>query len=163
MRRLIHYGDAPIEAVRPTTMAGAKYEWHAGSKPDGLWVSADGDDDWPSWCKDEDFRDCSKQVATEIVLRQDHGLLILKTATAMTLFDREYGLDGEKPFSRRRIDWPRVASRYTGIIIAPYQWTHRLDGQLSGWYYTWDCASGCIWSPDAVRECRVIEQPALVD
>lgn len=46
------------------------------------------------------------------------------------------------------INWPMVADRYQGIVIAPYLWSRRMDGGL--WYYGWDCASGCIWDAAAV-------------
>jgi hypothetical protein len=26
------------------------------------------------------------------------------------------------------------------------------------WYYTWDCASGCVWSPNAVKELKPLSQ-----
>ncbi|QBI98814.1 hypothetical protein SEA_BOBBY_184 [Mycobacterium phage Bobby] len=46
------------------------------------------------------------------------------------------------------IDWGKVAADYGGIIIAPYQWSRRMDPH---WYYTWDCASGCIWNLEAIE------------
>ena len=54
------------------------------------------------------------------------------------------------------IDWPKVAERYDGIIIAPYQWSRRLDGPM--WYYGWDCASGCVWRARAVLELKSMEE-----
>lgn len=33
---------------------------------------------------------------------------------------------------------------------APYQWECRLDRDTF-WYYSWDCASACIWNLQAVR------------
>jgi hypothetical protein len=53
--------------------------------------------------------------------------------------------------SRFEIEWRKVAERFDGIIIAPYIWQRRLDLE-SSWYYSWDCASGCIWNASAVRE-----------
>lgn len=47
------------------------------------------------------------------------------------------------------IDWRRVAESYQGIVIAPYVWARR-HHLASGWYYAWDCASGCIWDSAAV-------------
>lgn len=159
-RRLIHYSDTPLVVVHSTEQVGEKYDWHGGRKPAGLWVSAEGDDDWRVWCEGERFRSITDQFSCEIVLRPDHAVLLVDTADAMTLFHREFGVkSGQREWKEWRIDWPRVAKRYGGIIIAPYQWSHRLDGELSGWYYSWDCASGCIWDASSVAEIKLISAP----
>lgn len=51
-------------------------------------------------------------------------------------------------------DWIDVASRYSGIEIAPYQWKRRIHPSTF-WYYTWDCASGCIWDLSAIKKFEV--------
>jgi hypothetical protein len=54
-------------------------------------------------------------------------------------------------FVRSAINWKNVAQTYCGIIIA----AECFNGiQKSQWLYTWDCASGRIWNPDAVEEHR---------
>lgn len=150
--RLIHYSNAPLTSVYSVEQAGERYEWHDGRKPNGLWVSVEGEDDWRAWCEAESFRDCAAQHAAEIVLAPDHRVLIVDTPVAMELFHSEFAVERDKygKWKEWRIDWPRVAERHSGIVIAPYQWQHRLDGKLSGWYYSWDCASGCIWDASAV-------------
>jgi hypothetical protein len=47
------------------------------------------------------------------------------------------------------IDWYRVAEQYDGIIITPYIYERRLT-EYTTWYYSWDCASGCIWNGKAI-------------
>lgn len=49
------------------------------------------------------------------------------------------------------LDWRAIAAKCDGIIISPYIWARRLNG-YSHWYHGWDCASGCIWNPRAIRE-----------
>jgi len=49
------------------------------------------------------------------------------------------------------IDWKKVAKEYNGIEIWPYQWKCGHDPKCF-WYYSWDCASGCIWN------ARIIEK-----
>ena len=44
-------------------------------------------------------------------------------------------------------------SDYQGIIIAPYLWTRR-HHESTGWYYSWDCASGVIWDARAIAELK---------
>lgn len=159
-RRLIHYSDKPLLALLPVAQADEVYDWHDGRKPAGLWVSAEGEDDWAAWCESEDFRDTSKQVATEIILKPDHRVLYLRTDTDMMSFNCEYGVQINRYGSwlESRIDWPRLALTYDGIVIAPYQWHHRLDGPCHDWYYTWDCASGCLWNDRSVLGLREIKK-----
>lgn len=154
---LIHCSDAPLAGVYSVEQAGERYEWHKGRKPHGLWVSVEGEDDWRAWCESEGFRDLAKQVAHEIVLADDANILWVDTAAAMTAFHAEYRVKKDcGRWKEWRIDWPRVARRHSGIVIAPYQWHHRLHGELSGWYYTWDCASGCIWDAEAIVDVKVM-------
>jgi hypothetical protein len=72
----------------------------------------------------------------------------------MLAFDAEYRFPHPDLGRMSYIDWPRVAERFDGVIIAPYQWKHRLELM---WYYGWDCASGCIWNARAVSCFEVAE------
>ena len=44
-----------------------------------------------------------------------------------------------------------------GIIISPYQWDCRLALE-SGWYYGWDCSSGCIWDISCIQDFIFLEE-----
>lgn len=154
--RLLHYSDSPVEAVRSVRQPSHHMAWHGGRKPDGFWVSVEGPDDWRSWCETESFRDCDRQIAYEVILAPNHGVLIIGTLSAMLAFHAEYGVDGSYSSSGKVIDWQRVARDYLGIIIAPYRWEQRLDAPCGGWYYGWDCASGCIWDAAAIAELRQV-------
>lgn len=117
-------------------------------KPNGLWISADGEDDWLSWCQSENF-------ALERLAHR-HIIKILPQANILTLsqpcdldnFEKKYGIPCEHGFLGYSIDWNLVASEYDGIVIAPYQWECRMK---KNWYYTWDCASGCVWNTQIIR------------
>lgn len=50
-------------------------------------------------------------------------------------------------------DWENIAKEYDGIIIAPYQQSWRL---IFSWYHGLDCASGCIWNLDSIKEFKLI-------
>lgn len=154
--RLIHYSDEPLTRVTSLPQSGDPYNWHGGRKPRGLWVSVEGEQDWREWCKSEDFRNVDEQIATEVILRADHNVLKIGTDLDMLAFHREYRAPHYA--GMEVIDWPRVATLYQGIIIAPYRWGQRLGEPCSGWYYSWDCASGVIWDADAVAEVRPIER-----
>lgn len=126
-------------------------------KPNGLWVSVDGEDDWLSWCKVEQFALEYLTHPTRIRLHDDARILHIQTADGVRrLLDKIGGApdidlgNDTKPYRRNyAANWPALRGDYQGIIIAPYQWECRLE-QSCNWYYTWDCASGCIWDAGAV-------------
>ena len=142
--RLLHYSKVPL-VLRPVDPSIAP-----NGKPVGLWVSVEGEDDWKSWCKSEDFSIDSLVCASEIVLASEANILTLTNAFDIDLFTEQYGKSCEWSSRRRSIDWLKVAEEYQGIIIAPYVWERRLSDHTF-WYYGWDCASGCIWDIKAIQ------------
>lgn len=129
-------------------------------KPRGCWITDDSESCWREWCVGERFNLEALTHKHEIVL-DESNILILRNAWELDDFTRQYGgtclwgPPGEpRKYRNRYIDWQKVAGRYDGLIITPYQWERRMD---LNWYYTWDCASGCIWNADAIREIRLIE------
>jgi hypothetical protein len=130
-----------------------------GDKPRGLWVSVDGEDDWPSWCHREGFAEDRLVHRFRVTLADDADILHLDCDWDIHQFTRDYGValaDITGRFGLRDshwIDWPRIAQKWQGIIIAPYCWGSRLE---IGWYYGWDCASGCIWDASAIASVAEI-------
>ena len=133
---LSHFTDA--DAVAPHSTA----QDDSWAKPNGLWVSVDGEDDWASWCESEEYGIGRNRFAVTLAAASD--VLVLATPGEVIEFGREYQLD------TYRLEWSRVAEKHAGIIIAPYQWSLRLSRETS-WYYPWDCASGCIWDATAIE------------
>lgn len=138
-------------------------------KPRGLWLSVQdkGEDGWLDWCQDEKFGTDRMSYRYRVVLAKEAGVLHLKSTSDILRFGREYrvtpeearGLwptyDGELPsFLTQYINWSRVATRFPGIVIAPYNWNCRLRHETF-WYYGWDCASGCIWDKRAIKSIRL--------
>lgn len=117
-------------------------------KPVGLWVSVDGPDDWPAWCRGEEWGVGSLAHRTPITLAADADVLVLRTKADLLAFTLKYGGQMSREFLW--IDWPQVAADHDGLIIAPYIWSLRFDSRTS-WYYGWDCASGCIWNLAAIE------------
>jgi hypothetical protein len=77
------------------------------------------------------------------VLKADPAAKVLHLKTPVEILEFQETYCVAHPIMRSPgIDWGRVAEQYHGIVIAPYQWSLRLDLM---WYYGWDCASGCIW------------------
>lgn len=148
---LSHYSVEPLAAVR--SVAQNNTEVRGLYKPLGLWVSVDGDDDWPNWCDANTSPSFVERCTRTIVhLAKNANLLWLTTAETVVAFDRSYCTAPPDIIECGRYvrapDWERVAQVWQGIIIAPYQWSLRCDLM---WYYGWGCASGCIWDAAAIE------------
>ena len=137
-------------------------EPHSFGKPEGFWVSVEGEDDWPSWCRGEECFIDSLAVAHQVTLVDRPNLLIVSTPVGIDSLTATYAVqtEWERRFSwkvnnRRKwpIDWREVSRDYDGVIIAPYQWSRRMETE---WYYGWDCASGCIWNLDAIASVETV-------
>lgn len=123
-------------------------------KPRGFWVSVRGEDDWPHWIVENEFREDTLVARHEVKLRDSANLLLLSSPQDIRDFHAEYKapLKPEWEGGLEYIDWERVVSgnSWDGIIIAPYQWLMRNDLERV-WYYSWDVASGCIWNLDVIE------------
>ncbi len=134
-------------------------------KPAGLWVSVPGEYGWPQWCADtyDDYGDRGV-VTHEVIVDDVAAVHTIGSKDEMYAFHDEYAVqtDFDHDFDDVRgaaeglprksfwpIDWRKVADSFDGIVITPYLWECRLDSSVN-WYYTWDCASGCIWNLDAI-------------
>jgi hypothetical protein len=143
-----HFGAKPLGPIR-----AAEQQVDGMLKPNGLWISVDGPHDWRDWCEENNqFIDrLAYQHHVEIDLTR---VLWLKDVRALRRFTQEFVSENHwLPFGML-IDWPRVAERYAGIVIAPYFWDCRFELL---WYAAWDCASGCVWDPSIVidvRQCK---------
>ena len=124
-------------------------------KPIGFWVSVKGEDDWESWCKSEDFGGIDNLYEHAVTLAPDANILYLRSAKEIRKFTKDYQI---KDTVLNYPIWSLVAFYYDGIIIAPYIWECRL-GLQTGWYYSWDCASGCIWNIKAIAKIECIKAP----
>lgn len=121
-------------------------------KPKGLWLSVDGPYDWLEWCRGEQFG--HYDLRQEVTLRSnaivypghphERGVLHMDRAAHLSAFTKYYRGRMYTGDLGCWIDWQKVAQDYDGVIIAPYQWSSRMD---LIWYYPWDCASGVIWRP----------------
>jgi len=106
-------------------------------KPNGLWVSVD--DDWRRWCEQEEFNGLG-QYTYMCELKANANVLHIKTCKELDQLTVEYGIIDR--YGKTVIDWEDFASKYKGIIIAPYLHEQRFK---TFWYYCWDCASGCTY------------------
>lgn len=158
--RLLHYTYGPLDEIRSVSQVIVDGVWHA--KPAGLWVSIG--EAWLEWCQENEFGCPADQRCYEIALVNDAGILHVETPDELLEFAHRFSFDpleGLPGSTSGRfgigmgVRWDLVAAEYSGIIIAPYQWEHRLDPSVN-WYYGWDCASGCIWSAAAVASVKLV-------
>ena len=117
-------------------------------KPVGFWFSVPGEDDWPSWCRKEDFRiDALRWRHTYQLDVED--VLVLDSYQKMLEFNAtwgtEYRIDKLPTYRQAGIKWKSLAeSGLKGVVIPHYFWSCRLDPHF-WWYYGWDCSSGVFW------------------
>lgn len=144
---LEHHSLRPI-VLDPARISPAGRRRH--DKPNGLWVSVRGPDDWPSWRARDGWEHPPHTVRVE--LAADARILVIETFDALLAFGRTHARPGtwrHPVLHGSAIDWDQVAGEWQGIVIAPY----RRDALLhpdAEWYGSWDCASGCIWDPTAL-------------
>lgn len=157
----IHWSDRPIEAVRSVEQNNARID-----KPTGLWLSDESDEgSWSEWCRSENFHLDRLTVEHEINLAAKASILRVSSVEELDDFNALY--DIQYPWTRNRpgndgIDWIRVSKEYDGILITPYLWSQRLTEKYR-WYYSWDCASGCIWNNSVIASIRVVATHPIME
>ena len=147
---LLHHTAEPLVFDRDRVYDQTKRD----DKPDGFWVSVEGEQDWREWCESEQWGLDRLAVDNVVTLRDDANILYVETVEDLIHLDKRFGVSaGSVSLSRNYgMAWGSILRQYDGIIIAPYQWSVRTDIM---WYYGWDCASGCIWNLRAIDDVTV--------
>lgn len=141
---LRHYAGKPFNLDRSRSVAQLR-----DMKPRGFWVTVPGEDDWPTWCRGQEWGLERLVVEYCVELGTEANILTLSTSQAILGFHAAYSR------SRWEISWAEVAEAYDGILISPHDYSLRWD--LS-WYSGWDCASGCIWNLAAIESLDLVSQ-----
>ncbi len=164
---LIHYSRKPLEAIKAVHQKEEPF-----GKPKGLWVSVG--DAWLRYLTESPSELVRSQLAkctyaNHITLKDDADILLVTNTDQFDVFNHEYGspwpcVKNRQPIQGQVIDWKQVSTHHQGIIIAPHLREKAEDEQGSWkpetiWYWTWVCASGCLWDSDAVRNIRT--EPAF--
>lgn len=153
--RLSQLATAQVPVVEAAIRGKSRFVW----KPKGLWVSVKGRGDWPAYVK-SDFGDTGTErlrYVHDVGVPDWSRLLVLRSVSDITVMVQRYGVLIFNTFREEWSPcWAEIAKDYAGVVIAPYQGGIRNNPDF-GWYYTWDCASGCIWDPSAI----VISAPYL--
>lgn len=148
--RLMHFSSKPLGPIYSVKQSTTEH-W----KPRGLWVSVEGNGDgWRTWCEDEQFG--IGELAYDVTLAPNANILRIQSVDQLDAASHEYKVEGGR--FTYALNWPLVATSYQGLIITPYLWERRLT-EHTNWYYTWDCASGCIWDAEAVASVEAARLP----
>jgi hypothetical protein len=140
-----HYADELPNELRDRTA-----ECKIGKKPSGLWITDDSRDSWERYCSDNDILLQYLVHRMIVTLTEGANLCWLRSEEEVWAFHDIYVSD---VFGSKMIDWEEVAKDFDGVMIFPF---HYDLGFELWWYGGWDCASGCIWNPRAVKSCRVV-------
>jgi len=133
----IHMSKKPFE-LEPRT-----FTQRVTVKPSGFWYGFGSE--WIDWCRNEAPEWTGKYIYS--IDTGNTNILQIKTNAEMLQFNSEYKADIYMKDAGEAIDWKKVASKYGGIEINPYQY----DDAMLSWYYGWDIASGCIWNLSGVK------------
>lgn len=109
--RLLHYTPKPF--VGPILSLSQDWSTKLSSyrKPKGLWVSVEGEDDWPSWCRSGSYNVTGLACVSEVVLAADHTVLITAFPTDLhPFFCRD-------DYGGRGVDWSAVAEKHLGHAL----------------------------------------------
>ena len=138
----------PFEGLRPSP------DQRVEDKPRGLWYASGSE--WLTWIS-ENMIEERKKIRYIYALEISDRVLRLSNPAEIQKFTEQYGKApdwAEKLLpSSSHIDWKAVSEKWAGIEISPYQWSLRLE---LFWYYGWDVASGCIWSPEGLVSWKLL-------
>jgi hypothetical protein len=124
---LLQFSDTPLLIAQD-----AAQDRNSGAKPTGLWftVGPAGAEHWGLIADEPKLR-----CATEVFLAHDR-ILRLSTVEGILDLEQKFGAN-LPPHDRGRLRWTEIASKYDGIIVAPYFYDKRVRWKTC-WYY--ECA-----------------------
>ena len=134
----IHMSKNPFELEQRT------FNQKVTMKPFGFWYGFGSE--WIDWTRSEMPEWVGKYIYSVDI--GNTNVLQIKTHMELMMFNREYQSNLSDTGHRRLIDWKKVADKYDGIEINPYQFEARYQYL---WYYGWDIASGCVWNLKNVK------------
>ena len=145
----------------PVVLEHKQYAQEITIKPHGLWF--DVNKDWQRWCYQNEFNLDDLKHCHKVHITQMDKILYLRADKDILAFSRKFGRQFPDMPTRYeyyiQVDWPTIAKEYAGILISPYNWGLRLNN-ITGWYYGWDCASGCVWDT-SILEMELINHDKL--
>lgn len=126
-----------------------------GMKPHGLWYAQAHE--WLEWIIENDF--ATDKYSSAYIITPDYSkILKIDSPDKLKSFHEEYSINPlpqlkSSKYDSMYIDWKKIAEKYSGIEIIPYQYKYRFEYM---WYCGWDVASGCIWNENAIIKSEQI-------
>ena len=136
-------------------------------KPSGIWTSGlygSGSKNnffWSNWLESEKPNWGDPKKSRFFILKFDKSsILQINTIDKFDIFRKKYIYQKERNKYPKDyvINWIEVAKEYKGINITPYQWNRRENE----WYYTWDCASQCVWDYTAITDVQELDVSGIL-
>ena len=129
-----------------------QWQYFPSRKPHGLWYSFG-----PSWVSylTGEYKDHGESWERKRLACMTHIYRLSLDESKIYCIENEKHFDKfTKNFALKKksvIDWEKVAEGWSGVEIRYI--SNREDVE---WYIGWDCSSGCIWNPDAVKRIRLL-------
>jgi hypothetical protein len=143
--------DKPFKGFREVAQKEGPLSY---DKPKGLWYSVG--DDWFRFTMGG-YTSAIKPYIYELEV-DTSNVFKIKTEDELDHFTEVYGtpmLPDLHLLANKddAVDWHFLSRGYTGIEIAPFIWSRRMELK---WYYSWDAASGCIWNKGAFKGAKLL-------
>lgn len=146
---LTHFSEKPLRLLKNKDYTKDNLP---GWKPGGLWLSDETSNcGWSDWCRTSGFNIEGLKNKTffkaEII-----NWIVIKTDKQLDAFTKKYLMKDVPELGEFScINWKKVKKKYGGIIITPYLPNSR---HKHIWYYSWDCASACVWDLTTIKRIK---------
>jgi hypothetical protein len=152
----IHYTAENIATLDLSRTYAQTAENLAFHKPNGLWLSIAGINDWENYCRTNNENLDKLKSEFQVQLKPDAKILILYNEAALVDFEKKYAYypksiaeHGENYALDFSIKWQEIINDYQGLAL-PKVITKSYN--MSLWFDTWCCTSACIWDLQAVAK-----------
>jgi hypothetical protein len=172
LSKLISYleNEKPNVRIHNTSkLAPFKLDWKQvsietswrGKKPFGFWYAFGAE--WLKWCMSENPHWIGRYVYEVEVEVSNYPTIDKVLSTNPEWLQQKFGYvrdndtkhlyDAELDDFYAMIAWDELAKQVAGIEFSRYDWDAR---ERFMWYYSWDVASGCVWSSSAVKKITLL-------
>ena len=154
-KKLYHFSEH-----QQLILVDKKYPQKIHTKPHGLWFSDESKKySWYNWCRNENFNLNGLQYKNKITFKKYATILLITNCVQLDDFTKKFEFEDYNSIYKMfiqdnlnvsvslYINWEKITKLCDCIFITPYLWKKR----SVPWYYTWDCASGCIMNLNAIE------------
>ena len=153
-----HFGKAKITLTSSPLDLERTYPPSTRTKPNGIWYGCGVE--WLEFVESGmggPGKDKNQIWAVKIDMSNVKSLIDTKEIDSFSHQYRDIKRYIKDPLSKR-IDWAKVASKFSGIECCPYgvgDWDFRMKHD---WYYALDVASGCVWNTSAITNSILVAE-----